>query len=126
MNVLERISFECEVSNDVKDLFSKDHVKYDCKIEYNGKDFSFTYQCNPKYSQPTKENCISSLTLDAESFEYSRDFEDFCDNFGYTKISEYKEAQSIYNACGRVANFLSMAFTDEEREELNELLENYR
>ena len=126
MNVLEKIEFEYEVSNDVKDLFSKDHVKYDCEIEYNGKDFSFTYQCNPKYSQPTKENCMASLILDAESFEYLRDFEDFCNDFGYTKISEYKKAQEVYSACGKVANFLSMAFTSEEREELDELLENYR
>ena len=126
MNVLERIDFECEASNDVNGLFSKDHVKYDCVIRYNGKDFSFTYQCNPKYSQPTKENCIGSLLSDASCFECSSDFEQFCDDLGYTKISEYKKAQSIYNACGKVANFLSMAFTDEEREELDELLENYR
>ena len=126
MNVLERIDFECEASNDVNGLFSKDHVKYDCVIRYNGKDFSFTYQCNPKYSQPTKENCIGSLLSDASCFECSSDFEQFCDDLGYTKISEYKKAQSIYNACGKVANFLSMAFTSEEREELDELLENYR
>ena len=126
MNVLERIDFECEASNDVNGLFSKDHVKYDCVIRYNGKDFSFTYQCNPKYSQPTKENCIGSLLSDASCFECSSDFEQFCDDLGYTKISEYKKAQSIYNACGKVANFLSMAFTSEEREDLDELLEDYR
>lgn len=125
MNVLERIDFECEVSNDVKDLFSKNHVKYDCYIEYNGFGHHFTYQCNKK-DTPKKEEVIACLTSDADGFDCVSDFEDFCDVFGYTKINQYNEAMKSYNACKSVFEYLNDTFTSEEREELDELLEDYR
>lgn len=125
MNVLEKIEFEYGVHADQTNLFTNNHIKYDCTIEYDENTFRFEYQCNKK-DTPTIEECLACLVSDADGFDCIRDFEDFCDMFGYTKISEYNNAMKAYRACKAISEWMNDNFTSEEREELDELLQDYK
>jgi len=55
---------------------------------------------------PTVDMVLDALLLDANSVNEARDFEDWCANMGYEKISEYRAARQAYNACVRIGERL--------------------
>lgn len=70
---------------------------------------------------PTQASVLSCLLLDAESGSMS--FDDFCDNFGYDNdsISDFK----TYQACMAITKQVQKLFTYSERQQLQELLQDY-
>lgn len=121
--MLEKIKLTYEVSENQNNLFTQYHTRYNCKIKYNGKQYTFEYQCNPSADRiPNLNDCIDSLLLDMFSFEEALGIMDFMVNFGY---SDYDYAMSIYKACEKTAKAMHRVFTDEEiqmiYDELNEM-----
>ena len=53
---------------------------------------------------PEVEDVLNSLALDAGSYDNSRNFEDFCSDFGYDEDS--RTAEKIYNACAEMSKSL--------------------
>ena len=53
---------------------------------------------------------MSAYTNDAISYENSRNFEDFCEEFGYDieLTKDYKRAKSVYNACKKAKDKLEI------------------
>lgn len=117
--MLEKIKFNYEVSDNQSNLFSMQHKRYECKISYNGKYYKFEYQCNPKYTMPNKNDCLESLSLDADIYAYNT-LESFMAEFGYNDI---KEAKKIYGKCKKTCVALYKMFTDEELETLRREIE---
>jgi hypothetical protein len=70
---------------------------------------------------PTQASVIYCLLLDAESGSMS--FDGFCDNFGYynDSISDFK----TYQACMATTKRIQKLFTYSERQQLQELLQDY-
>jgi hypothetical protein len=70
---------------------------------------------------PTQASVLYCLLLDAESGSMS--FDDFCDNFGYNNdsISDFK----TYQACMAITKQVQKLFTYSERQQLQELLQDY-
>ncbi len=105
--MLENIKFSYSVADEQKDLFTSQHVLYKCKIQYNGKSYSFPYQCNRRYV-PELKDVLDCLFLDASCADYMLD--EFAEELGYTKPSI---AIKAYKACVRTQNALIRLFGDE-------------
>lgn len=104
--MLENIKFSYVVADEQKDLFTNQHVLYTCKIKYNGKSYTFPYQCN-RSRKPELKDVLDCLLLDASCADYTLD--EFAEEFGYTKPSV---AIKIYKACVRTQNALIRLFGD--------------
>jgi hypothetical protein len=70
---------------------------------------------------PTQASVLYCLLLDAESGSLS--FDDFCSDFGYDSdsISDFK----TYQACMAITKQVQKLFTSSERQQLQELLQDY-
>lgn len=105
--MLENIKFSYVVADEQKDLFTNQHVLYKCKIQYNGKSYSFPYQCN-RSRTPELKDVLDCLFLDASCGNYTLD--EFAEEFGYTKPSI---AIKTHKACIRTMKALERLFGDE-------------
>ena len=116
--MLEKIKFSYEESEDRNNLFTSAHRKYVCIIKYNGKQYTFDYQCNPIYSKPNLNDCMDSLLLDGFSYSDSKDIIDFANEFGYDIYENKAEVKRIYNACKKTWKALNRLFTEDEISEI--------
>lgn len=92
------------------------------KNKRNNKKISF--QFNDNYlNESNLKDILYCLKLDSESYYFSSDFKNFCDEFGYNEDS--KKALKIYNACKKQYERYNKLFNEEEKEELNQILEDY-
>lgn len=126
--IIDSLKFTFEQASEQKDLFTPAHVLYKCRITTPARRrFTFDYQCNPSAThEPTKEDCLSILLLDASSYECSRDVDDFLKEFGYTdNLQSIRKGEKDYKACKRTAAALDRLFTADERYALIEHFENY-
>lgn len=126
--ILDKVKFTYRKSdNQTSHMFSDGHVKYNCKISYNGKSFQTTYQCNPKYSDmdKIKFNFVYCVLLDKETYDDSRDEEDFADSLAMDYYEDYKEVKRIYKACQRASCKLNEMFSQEELEILDEFFREW-
>ena len=123
--MLEKIKFNYEVAEKQNELFTPAHRKYVCIIKYNGRQYTFDYQCNPIYSKPNLNDCMDSLLLDGFSYSDSKDIIDFANEFGYDIYENKAEVKRIYNACKKTWEALNRLFTDEELEELENEINEY-
>ena len=116
--MLEKINFSCTESENQNELFTVYHTRFDCMIKYNGKQFSFPYQCNTTHSMPNLKVCMECLLLDANAFENTTDILDFAEEFGYDSYLDIAKIRKIYKACEKTYNRLHKMFIDAEIEEL--------
>lgn len=101
-------------------LFTKNHKKYDVKIEYNKKTFYCDYQCNPNYNEPNKRDILQCVLMDASAFDYSQNIDDFAREYGYTQISECLEA---FEACKDAYNYIDNTIGADKIGELIDYIE---
>ena len=126
--ILDNVKFTYRKSdNQTSHIFSAGHVKYNCKISYNGKSFQTTYQCNPQYSDMSKIKLdfIYCLLLDKETYDNARDEEDFANNLGMDYYEDKKEIERCYKACQRASEQLNRMFSDEELNILDEFFREW-
>ena len=107
--MIENIKFSYKVADEQENLFTPMHTLFKCKIQFDGKSFTFPFQCNTKYEQPKLETVLDCLFSDAEAYRSSRDIDDFYREFGYTSI---KECMRAYKACKRTEAALIRLFGD--------------
>ena len=109
MNILDKIDFDYEVSENQQNLFTPYHTRFDITICYNNKEYTTEYQCNTQYCYPEKMDVLDSLLLD----KFCYDADDFC-----TDGMSASEVVRIYNACKETSEALSNMFTEDELEAL--------
>lgn len=119
--MLESIKFRYEVADDQSEArnWSPYHVKYDCVIKHNGKQYSFPYFCNRNADVKLKE-VLGCLLLDAFSVE-GTDLNGFMQELGYDPYEDLKKARKAYNACLRTNKAMYRLFST--KEELDKLLD---
>lgn len=92
------------------------------KNKRNNKKISFHFHDN-YLNESNLKDILYCLKLDAESYYYSSDFKNFCDEFGYSEDSI--KALKIYNYCKKQYERYNKLFNEEEKEYLNIILEDY-
>ena len=97
---------------------------YRVTITYNGKKAGFVFNDN-YHNNATKEDLLVCLYNDAMAWAYHQCFEDFCWEFGYEDIHQYKEARKAYNECKKQDQRLCRLFNEEEINAMPELLEKW-
>lgn len=76
---------------------------------------------NVKAVAPHVAGVLSSLLMEAQSGE--QNFHDWCDELGYDKDSI--KDQATYNACCETLNKMRSFFTGTERQEMQDILQDY-
>ena len=130
-NILTNIKLEVRESfktqEDMNDSWKKRAKKWQVKLVYFDKEYVTDYfmgsglvdeMGRPK--KPTKKDILYSMIMDDIN---DMNFNGFCDNFGYDKDSI--KALKIYKACQKQTKAYYNMFDSEEREVLQELLQNY-
>ena len=124
-NILLNINLEVKevfkTDEDLKDDWKKDANKYQVKISYFGKSYVTDYYMGSALTrEPSKKDVLNSMLLDDVS---GIDFDAFCGEFGYNNDSI--KALEAYKVCQRETKAYYNMFDDEEREILQELLQDY-
>ena len=123
--IVDNVKFVYSKSNNQSaHRFANGHGKYNWKRSYNGKSFQTTYQCNPNYSDMSKMkfDFIYCVLLDKNTYDNSRDINDFASNIGLDYYEDKKEIERCYKACQRASEQLDRMFSDEELNILGRML----
>lgn len=118
---IEDIKFNYKIANKQNDLFTTSHEKYKCILKYKRKQYTFEYQCNPKYSKPTLLHCLVCLMNDA--YTYIDNIYEFANEYGYD-VEEYidfgkkSKLYKAYSGCRKAYKNLNRLFNEEEIEDL--------
>lgn len=126
--IMDNVKFTYRKSdNQTTHMFSSGHMKYTCKISYNGKTFQTTYQCNPQYSDMSKIkfDFIYCILLDKNTYDNSRDINDFASSIGMDYYENEKEVNRCYNACEKASHKLDEMFSQEELDILDEFFREW-
>lgn len=123
------LDFEYQKSLNQSDLFSREHIRWECKIVKKEKfpyhSVIFEYQCN-KNSNPNLVDCLWCLLMDNYSYNENRNIWDFLYEFGYTKSPEdIRKGIEAYKECQRISHELNCMFSAKELLVLNKIFENY-
>ena len=116
------------VRNSKKD-FSMCGYAYKVTLSKTNNSFKFTVAYNDsvynsnKGLKPDVNDIMYCLLTDARCFECSRDFKDFCSEFGYSDDSI--KALKIYKACKKTRDNLNELFNINELEQIKELYQDY-
>ena len=126
--IIDSLKFSAKVADEQKDLFSPSHTLYKCVIKNpaSRKQFTFSYQCNAAYTQPSVKACLYCLLSDASSVDHCTDEEDFLNEFGYIDDADsIRRGLKDFKACQRTKKAIDRLFTEDERAAINEFYENY-
>lgn len=112
--------FTYEVADNQEGLFTKNHTRFDCKLEYNNIVFCFPYQCNTSYTTPCKRDVMECVISDAFAYENSIDILDFVSEFGY---ADEQHAREAYKGCKEAYEKLKAMYGEKYTELIEELEE---
>lgn len=96
--------------------------KYRITLKHNNKMVWFIYNDNYMNKSDLKD-ILYCLILDATAYENAYNFTDFCNEFGYD--SDSMKAYKIYLACKKQLERYNKLFTQEEKDFLQNLLQDY-
>ena len=112
-NIMNKVRFSYEISENQSDLFTRNHMRYKCVIKYEGRRYTFEYQGNPAYVKVNKRDCLECLISDASCAECALDLDDFLREFGYTdSLETIRKGEKAYKACERTKKALERVFGD--------------
>lgn len=128
--IINNIKFSyARSANQTAHMFSEGYVKYNCVMTYNGVTLRQTYQCNPSVHKTDSENMrkdfLWSVLLNTQSYDCSKDIDDFCANLGYDRWKDKKEVNRIWKACERGSVKIHEMFNDEELKMLNDYFKEW-
>ena len=108
---------------------------YNVKLQVFNRSYSTVFN-NSKasgYDIPNPEGIINCIVSDARCYDDTRNFEDFCDEFGYDKYSQNrygewivnKDSMKIFNMLEKTYEALHRLLTSEQIEQLEEIFQDY-
>lgn len=118
-NIIDKIEFNYNESENQENLFTSNHIKYDVSITYKERTFTTTYQTAREVE---KDDVIYCIFSDMTAYDNNKDIDVFANEF-YTDDAKVKEVITTYNACKDTSNILHKIFTNEEIEEVQKELE---
>ena len=92
---------------------------YRITLTHNGKKCSFIFNDN-YLNESNKNNFVYCLLSDSGCYESSKNYDDFCNMFGYDNNSI--KALNIYKACKKQNEKVKRLFNDKEIQQLNDEL----
>jgi hypothetical protein len=97
--------------------------EYKATLKYGSKQLTTPFYTGMGWvNEPTEDDVLASLILDANSVEYTNGFEDFAREFGYDEDS--RKAEKTYKQCLRTAEKLER-FLGPDLESFKKKYENY-
>ena len=96
--------------------YPMDHWKVTLRMGTRRMTTTFSMGMGHHGAQPDLADVLDCLASDASSYINSRDFEDFCSEFGYDTDS--RKAERTYKACGHNAKRLERFLGSESLENL--------
>ena len=102
-------------------IMRTDAIKAECETGFSGRD-GVTGWMKDKAIRPDEADFLSSIALDSEALDAGC-FEDWADNFGYSRDS--REAESIYKASIATALDLRAVLGDALMREMREVVQGY-
>ena len=121
--MLNEIKMNYRKARTQKDLFTSEHVLYNCDFKYKNETIKTTYQCNPRHGKPTRDDVLACIISDAEAYEFTKDEADFLIEFGYADSKHIREGLKAYKGCKAISERLHKVFTDKELDTLRGELE---
>lgn len=124
-DLLRKTKVHFQKSESKEDLFTKEHVKYNCEIANEKGSYLFTYQCNPNYVKPARNGLIGCVLADARCYQdclvgdEEENMQEFAAMFGYENIKELFKA---FKACKEAYTKINKMYTQEEQDLLYEYL----
>jgi hypothetical protein len=125
------ISANCQesVSNVWHDGYN--HFKFLVSISANGEKTRFNFfdsfaNWQKNKTELAKDDLLNALDCffsDASCYDGAKDFDDFCSEFGYTEMKQYKQALKSFNGCKRHYNAVLRLFGSDWYEVANALRE---
>lgn len=127
VSILYQIQLENEwIGQQTESVGHREYTQdlWEVKIKHNGKEEQVVMHKGEGHygEEPKVKEVIYSILLDAFCYERSADVEDFMDELGY---DDKEKAEAVYNTCQDNHKKLHSLFSDEEIEELDQLLRNY-
>ena len=119
-NIIPKIKVNWELSGkESLEGFDPYVNKYDVRVSYNGKQFSFLWHSSIHMSnmgiEPTKIQLLESMDLDSNIPE---DFTEFCEELGYDEDSS--RAEKTHKLCLIMAKKINRVFNKDELEQIAE------
>lgn len=127
-NIIDSLKFTATEAEEQKDLFTPSHTLFKCVfVTPSRRRYTFSYQCNTKHKQPTKEDCLYCILSDAQCVESCKDEADFLEEFGCIDggADQIRKGLKAFKACQKTKKALERLFTSDELEALNAHFENY-
>ena len=121
----------------VSSPFARGYCKrYYLELKYNNKSYRFSFHDSIYNYNHNKElnklDTIYAVLMDSNSYEYARDFSNFCKEFGYDEyvetqygIIENRKARKVYEACKKTYEVLHEIFSDDELDQLRDEFQDY-
>lgn len=97
------------VAQPSKDEEGWEHYTYVFTYRHLGRTLNVTWRCGTTYGSPKPEDGLRSAFLDAESVAYGS-FQEFVDDFGCVRETDYGKARRAYDACVRMNERLDRFF----------------
>ena len=119
-NIIDKISFNYEESENQENLFTSNHIKYDVSITYKERTFTTTYQTAQEVK---KDDVIWCIFSDMAAYDSTQDLETFASAY-YTNDTRAIEIIIAFRGCRDASNILHKIFTNEEIEEIEKELED--
>lgn len=94
---------------------------YRVTLTRNGVKIGFIFNDNI-YNESDKNDFIYLLLRDSQAYEYTCNFADFMNEYGYT---DAQKAKQVYNACKKQSERLRKLFNSTEIETLEKIFGNY-
>lgn len=125
VNILQNIELESKptwkTQDELSDKWKATANKYLCKIKYFNQYYIFDFWMGAGLKRmPSIKDILYSFIMDDV---HNMSFKDFCNNFGYDNDSI--KALKTYKLCQKQTEAYYKMFDSEERELLQELLQDY-
>ena len=107
----------------------EDHYAYTIVFQVVGNDVAFktpyhdsvyNFSRGRGYSEELIDSAVYCILMDAYSYEECRDVETFCRTFDYEDVNQ---GRKVYNACRDTYEIIHALLTEEEIEELYNIVE---
>lgn len=119
----DKAKFAYRESSNQSNLFTPHHTKYVVSIEYNNNKITFNYQCNPKYCEPSLEDCMYSYITDCIAYEECGGDLAYFNQILY--FDNEKDCKRTFNLCRQSFNKIVSLFGRDVYEKLKKHYEDY-
>lgn len=110
------------------DMFDKNATHWQVLVKRGEHMLSLEYSMGSAHTgNPKIDDVMHCIMMDASIFESVDSFYNFCEELGMTIEDEAsgEKAEHMYKDCRKMSRFMNKAFTESERETLDEIFQDF-